>query len=89
MPRWYANSYSAEIEDLLLHVQGWQVNEVDGMKRLERAFRFKNFVKALDFTDKVGTAAEEENHPPRIITEWDRLPSNGRHIRLGIYIRTI
>jgi 4a-hydroxytetrahydrobiopterin dehydratase len=54
----------AEIEDLLLHVHQSQVREVDGVKRLEKVFKFKNFVRALEFTDKVGTAGEEENHDP-------------------------
>jgi 4a-hydroxytetrahydrobiopterin dehydratase len=62
----------AEIEDLLLHVQGWQVREVDGMKRLEKVFKFKNFVQSLEFTNKIGAAAEEENHHPLIITEYGR-----------------
>ena len=63
----------AEIEDLLLHVHEWQVNEVDGMKRLEKVFKFKNFVQALEFTNKVGAAAEAEGHHPLIITEWGRV----------------
>ena len=63
----------AEIEDLLPHVQQWQVREVDGMKRLERVFKLKNFVKALEFTNKIGAIAEEENHHPLIITEWGRV----------------
>ena len=63
----------AEIEDLLLHVQQWQVREVDGMKRLEKVFKFKNFVQALEFTNKIGAVAEEENHHPLIVTEWGRV----------------
>ena len=63
----------AEIEDLLLHVHQWQVGEVDGMKRLEKIFKLKDFVQALEFTNKVGAIAEEENHHPLIITEWGRV----------------
>jgi 4a-hydroxytetrahydrobiopterin dehydratase len=63
----------AEIEDLLLHVHQWQVKEVDGMKRLEKVFKFKNFLQALEFTNKVGAIAEEENHHPLIVTEWGRV----------------
>jgi 4a-hydroxytetrahydrobiopterin dehydratase len=43
------------------------------MKRLEKAFKFKNFLHALEFTNKIGTIAEEENHHPLIITEWGRV----------------
>jgi 4a-hydroxytetrahydrobiopterin dehydratase len=63
----------AEIEDLLPHLRQWQVKEVDGMKRLEKVFKFKNFVQALEFTNKVGAIAEEENHHPLIITEWGKV----------------
>jgi 4a-hydroxytetrahydrobiopterin dehydratase len=63
----------AEIEDLLLHVQGWDVKEVNGMKRLSKIFKFKNFAQALEFTNKVGAAAEEEDHHPLIVTEWGKV----------------
>lgn len=62
-----------EIEDLLPQVHQWQVKEVDGMKRLEKVFKFKNFVQALEFTNKVGAAAEAEGHHPLLITEWGRV----------------
>jgi len=63
----------AEIQDLLPHLQEWQVLEMDGMKRLERVFKFKNFAQALEFTNRIGALAEEENHHPLIITEWGRV----------------
>ena len=63
----------AEIEDLKYQVPQWQVIEVEGEKRLERTFKFKNFTQALEFTNKVGAIAEEEDHHPRIVTEWGRV----------------
>jgi 4a-hydroxytetrahydrobiopterin dehydratase len=63
----------SEIEDLLYHVQGWDVKEVNGEKRLEKVFKLKNFAQALEFTNKIGAVAEEENHHPLIITEWGRV----------------
>ena len=62
-----------EIKDLLLHVHGWYVKEVNGEKRLEKVFKFKNFAQALEFTNKVGAIAEEENHHPLLITEYGRV----------------
>ena len=63
----------SEINELHPQVPEWQVKEVDGIKRLERIFTFKNFAQALEFTNKIGAIAEEEDHHPLIITEWGRV----------------
>jgi 4a-hydroxytetrahydrobiopterin dehydratase len=63
----------AEIESLQLHIPQWQIKEEDGEKRLERTFKFKNFAQALEFTNKVGAIAEEQDHHPRIVTEWGKV----------------
>ena len=54
-------------------VPEWRVKEENGEKRLERIFKFKNFAEAITFTDKVGAAAEEEDHHPLIVTEWGKV----------------
>ena len=36
-----------EINDLLTHVNQWQVKEIGGMKRLEKDFNFKNFAQSF------------------------------------------
>jgi 4a-hydroxytetrahydrobiopterin dehydratase len=63
----------AEMYTLQPQVPDWQVIEVDGMKRLERVFKFKNFAQALEFTNRVGAIAEEEDHHPLIVTEYGRV----------------
>lgn len=63
----------AQIAEFQLQVSEWQVKEINGMRRLERVFKFKNFAEAIAFTDRVGAAAEEEGHHPLIITEWGRV----------------
>jgi len=62
-----------EIPALHAEVPEWQLVERDGIKRLERVFRFKNFAQALDFTQRVGQLAEAEDHHPTIVTEWGRV----------------
>jgi 4a-hydroxytetrahydrobiopterin dehydratase len=62
-----------EIPALHAQVPEWQLVERDGVKRLERAFKFKNFAQALEFTNRVGQAAEAEGHHPTIVTEWGRV----------------
>jgi 4a-hydroxytetrahydrobiopterin dehydratase len=62
-----------EIVVLSQQVPAWQVVERAGIKQLERAFKFKNFAQALDFTNRVGGLAEQEGHHPTILTEWGRV----------------
>jgi 4a-hydroxytetrahydrobiopterin dehydratase len=62
-----------EINELLKKVQSWSVVEVDGEKRLERVFKFKDFAQAIAFTDRVGALAEEQKHHPALLTEWGKV----------------
>ena len=73
----------SEIDMLLPQIPEWQVKEVDGIKRLERVFKFKNFAQALEFTNKVGAIAEEEAHHPLLITEWGRVTLNWWTHKIG------
>jgi 4a-hydroxytetrahydrobiopterin dehydratase len=54
-------------------VPEWRVKQVEGENRLERAFKFRNFVEAVAFTDRVAEIAEAEGHHPLLITEWGRV----------------
>jgi 4a-hydroxytetrahydrobiopterin dehydratase len=75
-----------EIYRLMPQVPDWQVKEVDGEKRLERVFKFKNFAEALAFTNKVGAAAEAEDHHPLLITEWGKVTVNWwTHVIHGLH----
>jgi 4a-hydroxytetrahydrobiopterin dehydratase len=48
---------------------GWQcVNE----HHLEKEFNFRTFAQALEFTNKVGAIADEQNHHPDILTSWGK-----------------
>jgi 4a-hydroxytetrahydrobiopterin dehydratase len=62
-----------EIAALQPEVPEWGVIEVDGVKRLERAFKLKNFIEAMAFTNKIAMIAEKEDHHPLIVTEWGRV----------------
>src|SRR3712207_1378059 len=61
-----------EKEDFLVQVPEWRVVEREGIERLERVYSFPDFVRALDFTNRVGRIAEEEGHHPAILLEWGR-----------------
>jgi 4a-hydroxytetrahydrobiopterin dehydratase len=62
-----------EIRELHPQIPDWQIPERDGIKQLERTFKFKNFAEALRFTNQVGELAEEEDHHPRLVTEWGKV----------------
>ena len=59
-----------ELESLAKQVREWKV--VDG-HHLTRGFKFKNFVDALAFVNKVGALAEEEGHHPDILLTWGKV----------------
>jgi 4a-hydroxytetrahydrobiopterin dehydratase len=63
----------AEITAFHPQVPEWQIVEHEGIKRLERLFKFENFVQALAFTNKVGDLAEAEDHHPALLTEWGKV----------------
>jgi len=62
-----------KISELHKQTPDWQIVEREEIPRLERVFRFKNFVQALAFTNAVGALAEAEDHHPAILTEWGRV----------------
>lgn len=63
----------AEIAELHPQVSNWQVKQVDGVQRLERVFKLKDYASALAFTNKIAAIAEEEDHHPLIVLEWGKV----------------
>lgn len=68
-----ATATEEEIAGYMPQIPEWDIVEEGGIKRLKRTYRFKNFKQALDFTNAVGAAAEEEGHHPLIMTEWGKV----------------
>lgn len=62
-----------EVAEFLPQVPDWQLIERDGIRRLERVFKLRNFAQALAFTNRVGELAEEQGHHPAILTEWGKV----------------
>jgi len=65
--------FKDEIEEYQQKVPEWDVVEVEVIPRLKRRFKFKNFAKALSFTNKVGEIAEEQGHHPVIELTWGKV----------------
>jgi 4a-hydroxytetrahydrobiopterin dehydratase len=64
---------NAEVAELQPQVPDWEVVEVDGIARLQRVFKFKNYGQAVEFTIKIASIAEEEDHHPLIVLEWGKV----------------
>ena len=62
-----------EVTELLSQIPEWELVEVDGIKRLQRVFKLKNYVEAVAFTNKIAMTAEKEDHHPLIVLEWGRV----------------
>jgi len=51
----------------------WESVTVDGVERLRRRFKFKNYKEAVAFTNRVADMAEAEDHHPLIVLEWGKV----------------
>ena len=63
----------AEIAELRPSIDDWDMIDESGIPKLDRQFKFSNFVNALQFTNALGELAESEGHHPRLTTEWGRV----------------
>ncbi|MFY7806154.1 MAG: 4a-hydroxytetrahydrobiopterin dehydratase [Limnoraphis robusta] len=61
-----------EIQQLKPQIPEWDLIDSQGETRLQRTYKFPDFQTALDFTNKVGNAAEAEGHHPAITTEYGK-----------------
>ena len=59
-----------EASPYLPQVPQWEVREG---KSLRRRFRFKDFVEAMAFLNRVAQVAEEEGHHPDIFISYNRV----------------
>lgn len=62
-----------EVETWRREIPDWMLIEEDGEEKLQRQFEFSNFREALDFTNRVGELAEQENHHPALVTEYGKV----------------
>jgi 4a-hydroxytetrahydrobiopterin dehydratase len=64
-----------KLDDLSLQniPDGWQVVSIEGIERLVKSFKYKNFVTAMHFSNEIAELAELHNHHPMIISEWGKV----------------
>lgn len=62
-----------EREKFSKQIPDWEIVEVDGVERLRRSFKLKDFSQALAFTNRIGEMANAEDHHPLIVLEWGKV----------------
>ena len=62
-----------EATELLQQIPEWTLIEVDGIKQLQRQYKFKNFVLAMAFANELAEISEAEGHHPGILVEWGKV----------------
>lgn len=62
-----------EIVDSLTQIPEWHLVTVDGIPRLQRVFKCKNYAQAVELTNRIAALAEEQDHHPLIVLEWGRV----------------
>ncbi|MFC6382106.1 4a-hydroxytetrahydrobiopterin dehydratase [Psychrobacter glacincola] len=63
----------SEAKELLQQIPEWSLIEVDGIKQLQRQYKFKNFVLAMAFANELAEISEAEGHHPGILVEWGKV----------------
>ena len=58
------------LEDLMKQVQGWELVED---KKILKNFKFKDFMEALAFVNRVGELAQQQGHHPDIYLSWGKV----------------
>ena len=58
------------IAPLLAQVDGWTVA---ANHHLEKLYRLRNFARALELVNAIGTIAEAENHHPDLTLAWGKV----------------
>ena len=65
---------TAEAQERLAGLDGWQLSTADGPPSIEREFKLADFAAALAFVNRVGAAAEDANHHPDIFLHgWNKV----------------
>ena len=65
------NLSAEEIQERLQNLPGWE-KAPEGQK-IERTFKFPDFLTALAFVNKVGEKAEKQGHHPDVFLTWGKV----------------
>ena len=58
-----------KIDELLNQVEGWRVED----NKLHKQFTFENFVKAIEFINRMADTAESQGHHPDFCVHYNQV----------------
>src|SRR5260370_66316 len=58
---------SHEVGQFLEQLDGWTVEDSEGHMRLSKRYKFKGFMPAVEFVNKIAPIAEAEGHHPDLM----------------------
>jgi 4a-hydroxytetrahydrobiopterin dehydratase len=61
-----------QIQILLSEINGWVLIE-EPINKIQKIFSFKSYKDSVDFSNKVASLADDEDHHPRIVLEWGKV----------------
>ena len=62
-----------ELATLIKEIPSWAPIIRDNVMMLERTYSLDNYLKAVEFTNRVAELAEEEDHHPALLLEWGKV----------------
>ena len=51
----------------------WELQDINDVPQLMKSYSFKNYLQAVDFTNRIAELAEKEGHHPAIVLEWGKV----------------
>ena len=61
-----------QIQILLSEINGWVLIE-EPVNKIQKIFSFKSYKDSVDFSNKVASLANDEDHHPQIVLEWGKV----------------
>ena len=61
-----------QIQILLSEINGWFLIE-EPINKIQKVFSFKSYKDSVDFSNKVASLADDEDHHPQIVLEWGKV----------------
>ena len=61
-----------QIQVLLSEINGWVLIE-EPINKIQKIFSFKSYKDSVNFSNKVASLADDEDHHPQIVLEWGKV----------------